>query len=103
MAALVGAGFIVGGLPKRLRPVCAEARVGRTAANVAARTRVRAVMRTPVVYSRDSNGRKFIPPAAPLVDLMGKVAIVTGAARGLGRAAAQRLYALGASVAVNVR
>jgi NAD(P)-dependent dehydrogenase (short-subunit alcohol dehydrogenase family) len=60
-------------------------------------------MRTPVVYSRDSNGRKLIRPAAPLVDLSGKVAIVTGAARGLGRAAAQRLYALGASVAVNVR
>jgi len=31
------------------------------------------------------------------------VAIVTGAARGLGRAAALRMYALGASVAVNVR
>ena len=36
-------------------------------------------------------------------DFLGRVAIVTGAARGLGRAAARRLLERGAAVAVNVR
>jgi NAD(P)-dependent dehydrogenase (short-subunit alcohol dehydrogenase family) len=37
------------------------------------------------------------------LDFEGRVAIVTGAARGLGRAAAARLHERGASVAINVR
>jgi NAD(P)-dependent dehydrogenase (short-subunit alcohol dehydrogenase family) len=40
---------------------------------------------------------------AAVLDFAGRVAIVTGAARGLGLAAAKRLYERGASVAVNVR
>jgi NAD(P)-dependent dehydrogenase (short-subunit alcohol dehydrogenase family) len=36
-------------------------------------------------------------------DFEGRVAIVTGASRGLGRAVAQRLYECGAAVVVNVR
>jgi NAD(P)-dependent dehydrogenase (short-subunit alcohol dehydrogenase family) len=38
-----------------------------------------------------------------MIDFTGRVAIVTGAARGLGRAAAERLHELGAAIAVNTR
>jgi 3-oxoacyl-[acyl-carrier protein] reductase len=38
-----------------------------------------------------------------MTDFTGRVVIITGAARGLGRAAARRFYERGASVAVNVR
>jgi NAD(P)-dependent dehydrogenase (short-subunit alcohol dehydrogenase family) len=40
---------------------------------------------------------------SPIADFAGRVAIVTGAWRGLGRAAAERLHERGAAVAVNVR
>ena len=58
------------------------------------------------------NGVSFAPISAGVpqlddrhlnMDFSGRVAIVTGAARGLGRAAAERLYERGAGVVVNVR
>ena len=48
-------------------------------------------------------GRPSIPSTIPPTDFIGRVAIVTGAARGLGLAAAKRLHERGASVAINVR
>ena len=51
---------------------------------------------------RSSDAGSARTSGVPL-DFSGRVAIVTGAARGLGRAAAERLYERGAGVAVNVR
>jgi NAD(P)-dependent dehydrogenase (short-subunit alcohol dehydrogenase family) len=44
-----------------------------------------------------------VSATSDLQDFHGRVAIVTGASRGLGLAAAERLYERGASVAINVR
>jgi NAD(P)-dependent dehydrogenase (short-subunit alcohol dehydrogenase family) len=44
-----------------------------------------------------------VPTTPDSRDFTGRVAIVTGASRGLGLAAAERLYERGASVAINVR
>ena len=44
-----------------------------------------------------------MPPTPTVQDFAGRVAIVTGAARGLGRGAAARLHERGAPVAVNAR
>ena len=44
-----------------------------------------------------------IAPTPPTTDFAGRVAIVTGASRGLGLAAVKRLHERGASVVINVR
>jgi NAD(P)-dependent dehydrogenase (short-subunit alcohol dehydrogenase family) len=54
-------------------------------------------------YSAPLRPDLTLPISLDLQDFAGRVAIVTGAARGLGRAAAERLYERGAAVAVHAR
>jgi 3-oxoacyl-[acyl-carrier protein] reductase len=56
--------------------------------------------RSAIIRSNESDSENA---PRPLLDFSGRVAIVTGAARGLGRAVAERLYERGASVAANIR
>ncbi len=55
-----------------------------------------------LVECRVPSAESTFPPMSPQ-DFLGRVVLVTGAARGLGRAAAVRFLERGASVAVNVR
>ena len=57
------------------------------------------------IFTASSHPRRTraISQPTPQNDFVGRVAIVTGAARGLGLAAAERLYERGASVVINVR
>src|SRR4051812_23542341 len=54
------------------------------------------------IFAR-SRQKAFIESTTSPADFAGRVVIITGAARGLGRAAAERFHERDAAVAVNVR
>jgi NAD(P)-dependent dehydrogenase (short-subunit alcohol dehydrogenase family) len=57
----------------------------------------------PSIFTAPPAAGPSIASTIPPTDFTGRVAIVTGAARGLGLAAAKRLHERGASVAINAR
>ena len=59
-------------------------------------------MRGPV-GDGENVAKSYLPEIPSVVEFTNRVAIVTGASRGLGLAAAKRFHELGASVVVNVR
>ncbi len=60
-------------------------------------------VRHPLDLSIDDTDPMTIPAVSALLDLHGKVALVTGASGGIGRVIAQRLHEAGARVAVHFR
>src|SRR4029077_18871650 len=95
-------GSVCGGAPRAPRPTRPSS--GTPPGGARRRGHAGGGRRTPTRRRHQRSGftpAYTLPP--PMTDFTGRVAIITGAARGLGRAAAERLHEVDASVAVNVR